>query len=109
MTTFDEREKSYERKFQHDQELAFRTKARRTKLFGLWVAERLGLAGEAAQAYARDIVAADFGLAGDAAIIARAAESWRSAAQRSMPRACVPSWSAAPPRRNGKSARRRSG
>ena len=74
MTTFDEREKSYERKFQHDQELAFRTKARRTKLFGLWVAERLGLAGEAAQAYARDIVAADFGLAGDAAIIARAAE-----------------------------------
>jgi len=74
MTTFDEREKRYERKFQHDQELAFKAKARRNKLFGLWVAERLGLAGERAEGYAREIVAGDFGKAGDAAIIARAGE-----------------------------------
>ena len=74
MTTFDEREKSYERKFQHDLELAFKAKARRNKLFGLWVAERLGLAGAAAEAYARELVVADFGKAGDAAIIAQAGE-----------------------------------
>lgn len=74
MTTFDEREKSYERKFQHDQELAFKTKARRNKLFGIWVAKRLGLADGAAEAYAREMVASDFGKAGDAAIIARAGE-----------------------------------
>jgi hypothetical protein len=74
MTTFDEREKSYERKFQHDQELAFKAKARRNKLFGLWVAERLGLAEDAAETYARELVAGDFGKAGDGAIIARAGE-----------------------------------
>ena len=75
MTTFDEREKGYERKFQHDQEFAFKAKTRRNKLFGLWVAERLGLAGAAAEAYAREVVAADFGKAGDAAIIASAADN----------------------------------
>jgi hypothetical protein len=69
MTTFDEREKSYERQFQHDQELAFKAKARRNKLFGLWAAERLGLAGDASEAYARAIVAADFEKPGDADII----------------------------------------
>jgi hypothetical protein len=74
MTTFDEREQSFERKFQHDQELAFKAKARRNKLFGLWVAERLGLVGGAAEAYARDVAAADFGKPGEVAIIARAAE-----------------------------------
>ena len=74
MTTFDEREKSYERKFQHDQELAFKAKARRNKLFGLWVAERLGLAEEAAETYARELAAGDFGKVGDGAIIARAGE-----------------------------------
>lgn len=74
MTTFDEREKSHERKFQHDQELAFKAKARRNKLFGLWVAERLGLADDAAEDYAREIAAADFGKTGDGAIIARAGE-----------------------------------
>ncbi|HKW54524.1 MAG TPA: DUF1476 domain-containing protein [Stellaceae bacterium] len=74
MTTFDEREKSYERKFQHDQELAFKIRARRNKLFGLWAAERLGLADAAAQTYARDMVAGDFGKAGDAAIIAKVAD-----------------------------------
>lgn len=59
MTTFDEREKGFERKFQHDQELAFKAKARRNRLLGLWAAERLGLTGEGAEAYARDVIAAD--------------------------------------------------
>ncbi len=76
MTTFDEREKSYERKFQLDQELAFKAKARRNKLFGLWAAERLGLEGAAAETYARELAAADFGKAGDAAIIAEVAHAF---------------------------------
>ena len=59
MTTFDEREKGFEEKFRHDQELAFKAKARRDKLLGLWAAGLMGLTGAAADAYAADIVAAD--------------------------------------------------
>lgn len=73
MTTFDEREKSYERKFQQDQELAFKAKARRNKLLGLWAAERLGLTGEGAQAYARDVVAADLRKPGDQNVVDKVA------------------------------------
>ena len=56
MSGFDERERSYEKKFERDQELAFKAKARRNKLLGLWAAERMGLTGPAADAYARGIV-----------------------------------------------------
>jgi hypothetical protein len=56
MTTFDERERSFERSFQHNQELAFKIKARRNKLLGRWAAECLGLAGEAAEHYAREVL-----------------------------------------------------
>ena len=59
MTGFDEREKGYERKFQRDQELAFKVAARRNRLLGLWAAEHLGLSGKLAEAYAREVVAAD--------------------------------------------------
>lgn len=60
MTTFDEREQAFENKFKHDQELLFRIYARRAKLIGLWAAEQLGLSGEDATAYARQIVSVDF-------------------------------------------------
>jgi hypothetical protein len=56
MTGFDEREKSFEKKFERDQELAFKAKARRNKLLALWAAERMGLKGAAAEKYAREIV-----------------------------------------------------
>jgi hypothetical protein len=59
MTTFDEREKGYERKFQQDQELAFKVKARRNKLLGLWAARELGLPGAAAEQYASEAVQVD--------------------------------------------------
>jgi hypothetical protein len=59
MTTFEEREKGFERKFAHDEELKFRATARRNKLLGLWAAEKMGLSGEAAQAYAREVIKAD--------------------------------------------------
>ncbi len=73
MTSFDEREKGFERKFQQDQEFAFKAKARRNRLLGLWAAERLGLKGEAADAYARDVVAADLQKPGDQDVIDKVA------------------------------------
>ena len=60
MTTFDEREQAFENKFKHDQEMLFRIYARRAKLVGLWAAEHLGLTGDEADAYAKQIVAVDF-------------------------------------------------
>jgi hypothetical protein len=61
MTTFDEREKDFEARYKHDQELQFKVKARRNRLLGLWAAARMGLSGDAADAYAKDVVAAEFG------------------------------------------------
>jgi hypothetical protein len=65
MTTFDRREETFERKFVLDEELKFKAEARRNKLLGLWVADQLGLSDDAAKAYARDVVAADFEPNGD--------------------------------------------
>lgn len=65
MTTFDDREKSFEKKFAHDQELQFRAQARRNKLLGLWAAEKMGLAGIEADDYAKSVVKADFDEPGD--------------------------------------------
>jgi hypothetical protein len=70
MTGFDEREKGFERKFERDQELAFRVRARRNRLLGAWAAERMGLAAAAADSYARDIAAA-LAQAGDGEVIDR--------------------------------------
>jgi hypothetical protein len=65
MTTFNDRKDSFEKKFAHDEELRFKATARRNKLLGQWAAEKLGLSGDAAAAYAKDVVAADFEEAGD--------------------------------------------
>ena len=65
MTTFDKREEGFEKKFAHDEETRFKVMARRNKLLGLWVAEKLGLTGDAASTYAQDVVASDFAEAGD--------------------------------------------
>lgn len=65
MTTFDKREEGFEKQFAHDEELRFRANARRNKLLGLWAAEKLGLSGADAEAYAKAVVMADFEEAGD--------------------------------------------
>jgi hypothetical protein len=70
MSGFDERERSYEKKFERDQELAFKAKARRNKLLALWAAERMGLAGAAAEAYARQIVEGEVRHRGDDDLVA---------------------------------------
>jgi len=65
MTTFDKREEGFEKKFAHDEELRFKSIARRNKLFGLWAAEKLGLSGTAADDYAKEVVIADLEETGD--------------------------------------------
>ena len=57
--TFSEREKSFEAKQKMDDELKFKTEARRNKLFGLWAAEKMGIEGADADAYAKTVVMAD--------------------------------------------------
>ena len=65
MTQFSDREKAFETKFQKDQELQFKVMARRNKLLGLWTADKLGLSGDAAEAYAKEVVVSDFDEPGD--------------------------------------------
>lgn len=65
MSTFNDREKGFENKFKHDQELKFKAEARRNKLLGLWAADLMGLTGEAAESYAKEVVVADFDEPGD--------------------------------------------
>jgi hypothetical protein len=60
MTTFDKREEGFEKKFALDEEQKFKAEARRNRLLGLWAAEKLGLSGDAATAYSKEVVAADF-------------------------------------------------
>ena len=65
MTTFDDRDKGFENKFAHDEELSFKINARRNKLLGLWAAEKLGKKGPEAEEYAKDVVVAEFDSSGD--------------------------------------------
>ena len=65
MTTFDKREEGFEKKYALDEEQRFKAMARRNKLLGLWAAEKMGLSGAEADAYAKSVVAADFEEAGD--------------------------------------------
>ena len=65
MSTFAKREEGFEKKFAHDEELRFKATARRNKLLGLWVAEKLGKTGADADAYAKSVVMSDFEEAGD--------------------------------------------
>ena len=58
--SFEKRKKAAEAKWAHDEELRFKVYARRNKLLGLWAAAQMGLAGAAADAYAREVIAADF-------------------------------------------------
>jgi hypothetical protein len=69
MTSFDDRRNAFEKQFAHDEDLRFKATARRNKLFGLWVAERLGKSGDEAEAYAKSVVLADFEEAGDADVL----------------------------------------
>ena len=65
MTTFDEREKSFEKKFAMDQELRFRAESRRNKMLGEWAGAKLGLTGPALDDYIKAVRKADLAEKGD--------------------------------------------
>ena len=65
MSQFEDRQKGQEAKFAFDAEKKFKAEARRNKLLGFWAAELLGHTGDAADAYAAEVVAADFEEPGD--------------------------------------------
>lgn len=71
MTSFDDREKAFEAKFAHDENMRFRILARRGKLIGLWAAEKLGKDGEIAEEYAKSVLLSDLEVPGDSDIIAK--------------------------------------
>jgi hypothetical protein len=74
MTTFDKREEGFEKKFAHDEELRFKAMARRNKLLGLWAAGLLGKSGADAEAYAKEVVLADFEEAGENDVVRKVVE-----------------------------------
>lgn len=65
MTQFHDRERAFENRFAHDAEMQFKAQSRRNRLVGLWAAEKMGLAGATAEAYAREVVKADLEEAGE--------------------------------------------
>ncbi len=65
MIEFNEREKAFEAKFKLDEELRFKANARRNRLLGIWAAEQMGLGESEADAYAKEVVKADFEAPGD--------------------------------------------
>lgn len=69
MTTFDDRERAFETKYARDQEMQFKIVARRNRLLGHWAAKKMGLTEAEADAYARDVIRADFEEAGDEDVI----------------------------------------
>ncbi len=69
MSSFDKREEGFEKKYALDEEQKFKAEARRNRLLGMWAAEKLGISGDAATAYAREVVAADFEEAGHAGVV----------------------------------------
>ncbi len=73
MTTFDERETGFEAKFAHDEEMQFKAQARANKLLGLWAAELLGKTGDAAEAYALEVIKSDFDEPGPEDVIRKVA------------------------------------
>jgi hypothetical protein len=68
MTTFDKREEGFEKQFAHDEELRFKATARRNRMLGLWAAEKLGLSGAQADAYAKEVIMAALDNAGESGV-----------------------------------------
>ena len=69
MTQVDERERAFEAKFAHDEDMKFRVIARRNRLLGEWAAQKMGLSDVEADSYAKDVIRADFEEAGDVDVI----------------------------------------
>jgi hypothetical protein len=86
-TSFDKREEGFEKKFAHDEELRFKAMARRNKLLGLWAAGLLGKSGADADAYAKEVVMADFEEPGDDDVLRKVAKDLAGKASEQQIRA----------------------
>ena len=71
MPTFADREREFENRFKHDEEFRFKATARRNRMLGLWAAKQMGLTDEAAEAYAKEVVAAQFEPHGNQRVVAK--------------------------------------
>ena len=69
MTQFDDRERAFESKFAHDEEMKFRITARRNRLLGEWAGRQMGLSQVETESYAKDVVRSDFEEAGENDVI----------------------------------------
>ncbi|MEL6220880.1 MAG: DUF1476 domain-containing protein [Pseudomonadota bacterium] len=76
MAQFEDREKAFEAKFAHDAEMQFKAEARRNKLLGLWAAAKMGMGEADAEAYAKQVIAADFEEAGDEDVYRKVAKDF---------------------------------
>ncbi len=93
MNEFNKRQEGFEKKFALDEEQKFKAEARRNKLLGLWAAEKLGITGDAANAYAKEVVAADFEEAGDGDVLKKVLGDLTSPRARPSPNAIsAPRW-----------------
>ena len=79
MTTFDNRKDAAESKYAHDEQLLFKATARRNKLLGQWAAEKMGMSGAEAEAYAKSVVVADFEEAGDDDVVRKVVGDFQQA------------------------------
>jgi hypothetical protein len=78
MTGFDDRQKGFENKYKHDEELKFKVTARRNRLLGEWAGRQFGLAGAELEAYAKSVVMADFDKPGDDDVLEKVAGDFRT-------------------------------
>ena len=78
MTTFDDREKGFEKKFAHDQDLRFKAESRRNKMLGEWAAEKLGITGSGIEDYVKSVRKADLAEKGDDDVLRKLREDFAS-------------------------------
>jgi hypothetical protein len=87
MTTFDQRKEGFEKQFAHDEELRFKAMARRNKMLGLWAAGLLDKTGADADAYAKEVVLADFEETGDNDVVRKVLKDLAGKADEAQVRA----------------------
>ena len=78
MTTFDDREKTYEKKFAHDQDLKFKAESRRNKLVAEWAGDLLGLTGTALEDYIKAVRRSDLAEKGDEDVIRKISSDFKA-------------------------------
>ena len=88
-TTFDKREEGFENQFAHDEELRFKAIARRNKMLGLWAAGLLGKSGADAEAYAKEVVLAEFDEGGDNDVVRKLVKDLAGKARRMSSRFAI--------------------